>query len=509
MPTAIVNHEPPPVPGLRTFPLPNNDWEVTGSVDALEAAGANLDFIKGAMLKMQATPTYPNIKLYPFQATGISQVAAILRRHGGAILADEMGLGKTVQGVVLGEWLRGLHSVLVVCPATVRHQWMNWANTITEGKAVLSNLGAKSDKQFKKDWFNWTNKYSLWAACSYQMMKHALEVNYPRVIIFDEPHNYLQGRGNSYAKLLWKHGAKIQYKLMLTGSPYLSKPAGLWQMLNVMFGLRFGKARDFDVRYCNGKDGTFGWENKGATHIDELSRRLKHYMVRRMKADVFTQMPKVTRTLRWVEPTTAATQAMARMEYTTNGMRQAMEPTLRAKIAEVVNVVSEVDKPCVVFCWRREDTEAVSAALDSAGEPSLVVHGEWDAAARASMIAKAGEEKKHVVTTYGASGTGLDGLQHFSSNAIFHAIDPVPATLLQAIARLDRIGQKEPVTATFIAMRESVDELLTDRVIDRLDIYQQVLGTDHNTTKLRDALMAGGLDVNNDKVMDALFKEMT
>ena len=511
MPTAILSHEPPAIPGLTSFQVSKDQWECTGDVSALEAAGCDLSFIKSAIVVQRPAPQYPGITLRPFQAEGVSKVAAIVKRHGYCILGDEMGLGKTVQAAVVGEWLRGEDRALVVCPANVRHQWESWAWKLNQDPADLerrvANLGPVTG--FKDHWNWWVNGDASWGITSYAMMKKAIEAHRPRVLILDEPHNYMVGRANSYVKTMWKHGAMIQYKLALTGSPYLSEPKGLWQVLNVGLGARFGKAEAFDFWYCNATVNQFGGrEVKGANkeHVTELRNRLRHYMVRREKAQVADQLPKVTYSIRWVDGNKAATSALANAPHTTDGLRRAMEPTLRDKIPMLVQYIQEVMKPCVVFCWRRADCEQVSLALEKAHEPNIVVHGEYAPQARAEMVKLAIKNKLHVITTYGASGTGFDGLQHLSSNFIAHAIDPAVPIILQAVARLDRIGQTEPVTATFFAMHDSVDELIVDKALNRIEDYQRIFGSEKPSEALRQAF---GSQIDNDKILQAIFEDIT
>lgn len=508
MPEAIVDRDPSGIPGLWVYDQGDGTYLIKGSQDALEAGGAT---VYRRPMTAYVPPKIEGVTLRQFQREGISQITAMLRAYGAAILADEMGLGKTVQGAIAAQAMAATNGrkVLIVCPAGVRHQWEAWAGRL--GVKSFANLGPPSDPKNEFAWKLWADGDGGWGAVSYSLMDKAMNAGRkPGTMVFDEPHNYMQGRGNTYVKAMWKAGALVQYKLFLTGSPYLAKPAGLWSMLNIGLGMRFGKAREFDARYCNGHQGKYGWVNDGSDNVGELKRRLSYYMVRRLKADVAKELPKVTRVTRWVPGTKEARGAMANMDYSTNGLRSAMTPTLDAKVAEVVDAAYDANAPCVVFCWRREDAEKVTHALVKAKMHAMTIHGEWDAAARAKMVAEATRLKCHVVTTYGASATGLDGLQHLSSTAIYHAIDPVPATILQAGARLDRIGQTLPVTNVFVAMRDSVDELTIDKTVNRLDVYQKVLGQDLNAQGIRDALIKGGLgDITDDKVLQAIFEEMT
>jgi hypothetical protein len=63
------------------------------------------------------------VELLPYQLDGIAFAVGA----GRALLADDMGLGKTLQGIGTAELLAretGISHVLVVCPASVKAQWV-------------------------------------------------------------------------------------------------------------------------------------------------------------------------------------------------------------------------------------------------------------------------------------------------------------------------------------------------------------------------------------------------
>ncbi|GAH74190.1 unnamed protein product, partial [marine sediment metagenome] len=63
------------------------------------------------------------IKLLPYQLDGIAFAVGA----GRAVLADDMGLGKTIQGIGAARLLAleaGISRILVICPASVKSQWM-------------------------------------------------------------------------------------------------------------------------------------------------------------------------------------------------------------------------------------------------------------------------------------------------------------------------------------------------------------------------------------------------
>lgn len=78
-----------------------------------------------------------NILVIRYQKIGIKWLWELHQQGCGGILGDEMGLGKTIQMIVFFGalyWsrlkdkitgLRGLGPSLIVCPATLMHQWVD------------------------------------------------------------------------------------------------------------------------------------------------------------------------------------------------------------------------------------------------------------------------------------------------------------------------------------------------------------------------------------------------
>lgn len=79
------------------------------------------------------------VELLPYQLDGIAFAVGA----GRALLADDMGLGKTLQGIGTAELLAretGISHVLVVCPASVKAQWVLEIRRATDGRARSSRV---------------------------------------------------------------------------------------------------------------------------------------------------------------------------------------------------------------------------------------------------------------------------------------------------------------------------------------------------------------------------------
>ena len=81
-------------------------------------------------------------ELRPYQKEGFDFLCHLTRLKLGGVLADDMGLGKTLQTLA---WLAGLRHrnpkhhkpSLVICPASVLHNWLREANRFTPSLKVL------------------------------------------------------------------------------------------------------------------------------------------------------------------------------------------------------------------------------------------------------------------------------------------------------------------------------------------------------------------------------------
>lgn len=79
--------------------------------------------------------------------------------------------------------------------------------------------------------------------------------------------------------------------ILLTGTPALSKPRDLFNILNIIRPDIFNSFKEFGFRYCDPKFNRFskGLDYDGATNLKELHFLLTNYiMIRRLKKDVLS-----------------------------------------------------------------------------------------------------------------------------------------------------------------------------------------------------------------------------
>lgn len=444
----------------------------------------------------------PALRLY--QEEGVATLFQLCKVYGGGILADDMGLGKTAQAIVCAESLRKTGQVLIVCPASVRPQWVKEIETWAG--AIAREFGPPSkSKRFKSEWAEEQGR--KWNVVSYNLAEKAADLLRPTVIIMDEAHN-LKGRRNSWALTLRDICKTVPYKIAITGTPIWSRPCDMWNVLNLALGYKVsGRARDFDTQFCNGHDGAWGWVNDGATNLGDLKHLVNRYSVHRTKSEVLKDLPELTRVVRWVEKEDSLAKKLfeaAIVEGKQSAVHEAVAATLLAKLPEAVSACVEA-RQFVCFTQLRAHAEDIADRVSRAGVPCYWIHGGMEAGARQAVIAKAEEEQCGIVATIDSIGTGVN-LQGVASVGIMHGLDFVPMKLMQAEARLHRLGQKNAVTWIYIALRDSIDERIIAVIVERLDTWRLSVGSAGDGSEQ----MRGDLDGSAvaPGMMDSVFAEL-
>ncbi len=89
-----------------------------------------------------AVPAGVTAEMRPYQKAGFDFLCHLTRLRLGGILADDMGLGKTLQTLAWLAWLKehyrkNAKPSLVICPASVLHNWRREAERFTAHLKVL------------------------------------------------------------------------------------------------------------------------------------------------------------------------------------------------------------------------------------------------------------------------------------------------------------------------------------------------------------------------------------
>lgn len=512
------------VPGVK---LEEGRKQVWGYFDGLEAAAKILGVDRTHITKARIDGQFRGVKFTElpkarfeqvktalrfreYQEKGVADAFAKVRACGGVLLADDMGLGKTRQALGLAFLCGSFGRVFVVCPASVSAQWGVEAGQLYKPEEICVVTSANSGTKKTRAKF----AAAKIVITSYGMVEKVFSMfgtEMPFVAVFDEAQNLL---GRRSARSLAVHEASrfIQYRIATTGTPMWSRPRNLWMLLNILVGSRFGKAYDFDLRYCGGEQKEHGFDNKGQSNPDELKERLAHYMVRRTKSEVLGELPALTRTIRWVEGTHAAAGAFqqAILHPGVGGLVDAaLRATLEAKIPLAVETCLEAGG-ALCLTYLREHVAAIAEGIRKGGGEVIELTGDVAPAMRSALVIGARSKPGvSIVATIDSVGTGVDGIQHLTRTGVMHAIDRIPAKLMQAEARLHRMGQANAVHWTYLAMKDSMDEKVVRVVVQRLETWKRMIPNTKGdgTQELRDSMSDQFGSEMDAKVLAALFEE--
>lgn len=415
--------------------------------------------------------------LRQYQDEGVSWLTHMLMTEGAAILADDMGLGKTTQ--LLHTWEACDNPKLfVACPGKVRETWRRQFKKWMDYDAYVIDAGTQ--------WDDPKAAQAQVIITSYELSKQVPDWYYPQMVVIDEAHN-IRGRGAARSRSLLDTMKAAPMRVALTGTPMWSRPRDLWMPLRTLFGYRFGNADEFDIAYCGANWNRYGGkENKGATRSDELQLRLSYVMKRRLKREVAKELPPVIREVHWVPGTKRAKEKLRQSLVTGSDFHGALEATLDDKLKVAVETAADFGTNVIMFTWMKKHAMELQVMMEDAGMKTYLITGDVSHKQRDVLIERATKEKASLVCTIDSVSEGVDGLQFVTSNCVFHALDHLPIKVAQTISRLDRLGQKEPVTAIFIAMKDTADQLVAHTVIDKLEQWLKIFGVDDNT-KLKDA----------------------
>ncbi|MSU47607.1 MAG: hypothetical protein EXS37_00665 [Opitutus sp.] len=239
-----------------------------------------------AALPPPLLPAGLSATLRPYQKEGYHFLAHLSALGLGGVLADDMGLGKTVQTLA---WLLHLAEaratgeaplrVLVVCPKSVTHGWLvETARFAPSLHAVAYHPGAGDpDAQL-------TALSSLLLVANYTQLRlnapwfHAQAWD---AVVLDEG-QFIKNPGSQVAGVV--RSLPSRHRLVLTGTPIENRLTDLWSLFAFAQPGLLGTQTAFRRNY----------DDTDPAALARLHRRVKHFLLRRTKAQAAPDLPSRT-----------------------------------------------------------------------------------------------------------------------------------------------------------------------------------------------------------------------
>ncbi|KAJ0023131.1 hypothetical protein NQD34_003030 [Periophthalmus magnuspinnatus] len=268
-------------------------------------------------IKFDHQPWYINATggtLHPYQLEGLNWLRFSWAQGTDTILADEMGLGKTVQTIVfLYSLYKEGHSkgpFLVSAPLSTIINWEREFEMWAPDFYVVTYTGDKDSRAIiRENEFTFEDNAIKQGRKVFRMKKdtpikfHVLLTSYELItidqailgsvswacLVVDEAHR-LKNNQSKFFRIL--NGYKIYYKLLLTGTPLQNNLEELFHLLNFLTPERFNNLEGFLEEFA---------DISKEDQIKKLHDLLGPHMLRRLKADVFKNMPAKTELIVRVE----------------------------------------------------------------------------------------------------------------------------------------------------------------------------------------------------------------
>ncbi len=215
-------------------------------------------------------PADLDAELRHYQHDGVRWLTFLSQTNMGAMLADDMGLGKTIQALCVVQT-----PTLVVCPASVLH---NWQKEIERFRPALSVHRYHGPGRSLRDDVDIT-------LTTYAILRIDGELLAERrwdTVILDEA-QFIKNSDSQVARAAYELDAR--FRITLTGTPVENRLEELWSQFHFLNRGLLGGRRDFQDRYARPiSDG----DERALAH---LRARLRPFLLRRLKSEVAKELP--------------------------------------------------------------------------------------------------------------------------------------------------------------------------------------------------------------------------
>ena len=506
--------------------------EVKAHLDAIGEEQERTKALSRAASLDVEIPAPPGVTYFPFQKAGISFCAD----RPAVLLGDAMGLGKTYQALGMLNMKPDIHTVLVVCPATLKLNWRNEARHVLlpELHYDIAVIDTKWSAQSLRAFFMQGCQRHLMAIINYDILhKFCGTVAFATAgrkrvetltflegfgvdqIIVDEA-QYIRTETARRSKAV--RGVTAKRKLLLTGTPIVNRPKELFPLLHYLDPFTWNNFYQYGMRFCDGHNNGYGMDFSGASNLPELHDRLRSsLLVRRLKSEVLQEMPLLTRQVIELPCNGAAgavareQQAIAARQASLVALRAAVElakagedeegyalavkqlkagakaaftemaalrhDTALAKLPQAIDHIKtcleETDK-LIVFFWHHDVCHALQKEL--ADFHPVTITGEVTSMqARQAAVERFQRDPACRVFLGSITAAGVGITLTAASHEIFVELSWVPGEISQAEKRADRIGQTEPVLVQHLVLEGSLDATMARTIVAKQAVIDAAL----------------------------------
>ena len=270
---------------LQASHLDEESLKRFGDLPEAKALRARLADFKG--VPKVAIPASVSAEMRPYQKDGFDFLCHLAKARLGGVLADDMGLGKTLQTLAWLAWLREQNRrakpALVICPASVLHNWRREAEKFAPDLKVLVLESGPARHNLRKQ----IPQHDL-IVTNYALLRRDLEALQKfefRAVILDEA-QFIKNPSAQVSQSVKQ--LRAEHRLALTGTPLENRLLDLWSIVDFVQPGYLGTQSQFHDTYePGGPDAE--WTQRMARR--KLSAKLRPLLLRRLKKQVAQDLP--------------------------------------------------------------------------------------------------------------------------------------------------------------------------------------------------------------------------
>ena len=243
------------------------------------------------------------LNLRHYQLIGINWLLFLGNYGLGLALCDDMGLGKSIQTLVAVaestiEYKKKngkSRPSLIICPNTLIINWINEAEKFFDDQTV--HIEKDLDKLHSKKTYN---TQTLIYICSYEKARDNFSNIFDNInfyyLVLDEAHIIKNPKTKMYQSI---NKIQADKRIILTGTPIQNNVMELWALFNFLMPNFLGSSNDFEIKYqkkiaqnikkLNVREDV--QENIFQTSLQEIRKRIKPFILRRLKSEVLQELP--------------------------------------------------------------------------------------------------------------------------------------------------------------------------------------------------------------------------
>lgn len=462
----------------------------------VEADGSVREYVAAMDAEGEPCPEPLAGILRPYQTRGFMWMQALDRLRMGGVLADDMGLGKTLQVIALLLWARRrggeTRPSIIVAPTSLVYNWMaEIARFAPELRVAVSEGAQQARAQTIARLAKPDCDIDVYIT-SYPLIRRDIaqlgNITF-RFAILDEA---------QYIKNAMSVGAgavkqiRAQTRFALTGTPMENHPGELWSIFDFVLPGYLLSFAQFMHRFGTGEES------------DVLRRRIRPFLLRRLKGDVLRELPEKNE----IQMVADMTEEQRRVyQASLMRLRPQVENMGKNRI-EVLAAITELRQICghpslvlpsyaassgkldmlldilpgsleaghraLIFSQFTRMLRILQRRLEAVGIECLYLDGETPPKRRMELVEQFNGGKAQVfLISLKAGGSGLNLV---GADTVIH-FDPWwnPAAEDQATDRAHRIGQKNTVTVIRMVTRGTIEEQVVKLGARKRELFDQMI----------------------------------